>query len=250
MYRLTVAMCLLTLLLGCASTQLTYNTLDVGGSIESIYRRQTLLNLSKTIDDNWALPSQFEIAAGTVQTSNSVTPNVTFPVSTAVARNGSAVVTSLTRAGAGMTVAANDGWQQSWTVAPVTETVQLRQLRAIYRKVLGKDDPEYKRALQKFYPHAREGWIYWTSEPGSPVGERLPEDGSPTVDLGQYGNHHLLVKVSDYKAGNIQELILAVMAVNDSGSTSVAGKKKGTSGGGGGKKFNLIIPQQIQPQIQ
>ena len=147
-YHSTLALVAALFLGGCASTQLTYNTLDVGGSIETIYLRQTLGNLSKTINDNWALPSHFEIAAGSVQTSNSISPSLGFPISNSIARSGAGVITGIATAGAGMTLGAGDGWQQSWTLAPITEAAQLRELRALYRKVLlGRDDPRYAKSI-------------------------------------------------------------------------------------------------------
>jgi hypothetical protein len=62
----------LVFLSGCASTQLNYNTLDVARSVESIYTRQALANLSKYIDEPNAIPSQLDLLQGTVQTSNSI----------------------------------------------------------------------------------------------------------------------------------------------------------------------------------
>jgi hypothetical protein len=50
-------------LAGCASTQLNYNTLDIAGSVSSLYTKQVLSNLSKYIDEPEGLPAQVDIAA-------------------------------------------------------------------------------------------------------------------------------------------------------------------------------------------
>ena len=70
-------------LAGCAGTQLKYNTLDIASTVTAIHTNQVLENLSRFIDEPYALPSQVDITSGTIQTSNSITPTVTSPLSRA-----------------------------------------------------------------------------------------------------------------------------------------------------------------------
>jgi hypothetical protein len=271
------AACIFLIVGGCASVQLGYNTLDVGGSVNSLYINQTLENLSRTIDDHFAIPSQIDLAAGTVQTSNSIAPQVSFPLSNTVTRNGANVVTSIVRASTNMNVNASDAWQQSWTIAPIIDGDSLRNLRALYRNVVTPEADlrrEYVPARIKsgqtyvYDPYALaephcvlcgphlvpnrklvRGWLYWSSDIGSPTPERLPPPGVSTVRLGRYGTHELLMTQMDYDAGYLQDFVLFVMgASGDTGASS--GGDKGGAKGGGGKRFNVIIPQQINPQIQ
>ena len=272
--RLTA--CIFLLSGGCASLQLGYNTLDVAGSVNSLYINQTLENLSRTIDDHFAIPSQVDLAAGTVQTSNSIAPQISFPLSNTVTRNGANLVTSVVHASTNMNVNASDAWQQSWTIAPITDGDSLRNLRALYRNVVVPEADlrsEYVPARVKsgktyiYDPYALaephcvlcgphliqtemlvRGWLYWSSISSS-VPERLPPPGVSIVSLGRYNGHELLMTQRDYEAGYLQEFVLFVMGANgDSGGGGAGGDKGGNKGGN--KKFNVIIPQQINPQIQ
>jgi hypothetical protein len=262
-------------LAGCASTQLNYNTLDIAENVESVYVRQALINLSRTIDDQTTVPSQIEIAAGTAQTSNSVTPSLTAPFSHAVTRAASGAVTSTALAGGGLSLGASDAWQQSWTISPVTDGDNLRNLRALYRYVVveGADlRREYQPALAltggkyvidpyallkphcvlcttSLIPNQRlhKGWLFWSSDdPEIPA--RMPAAGVQTVDLGHWGRHELYMSAEDFRRGYLNDFVLFTMGTGPGPSAPSA---KGSAGpGAAGKRFELIIPQQIQPQQQ
>jgi hypothetical protein len=243
--------------------------IDIAGSVDGIYISQVLENFSKLIDNNFAIPSQIDVAAGTVQTSNSITPSITFPFTKSITRVGKAVPVAVTPA-VTASVAASDGWQQSWTISPITDADSLRNLRALYRNVVVSDanlrieyhSPSDKTALQQ--PHCvlctsahipnpklhGKGWLYWTSDIGTGVPERLPPPGVPTVDLGHWGRHELLMTASAYQGGYLHDFVLFVMGYTPVGSAPSAGGGKGGGGGAAQKRFELIIPQQIQPQMQ
>jgi hypothetical protein len=235
---------------GCASTQLNYNTVDLAASIDSVYRRQVLNNIAKLIDDRWAIPSYLEIASGVVQTSNSVSPSATFPLSDTLARNGVGLLTASTRAGAGMTVSASDGWTQNWVIAPVTDANTLRLIRAIYRYVIfGLVDPHYHFAVASLYKNPVTGWMFWR---GGSSPSRLPPEGVPTVSLGDYGGYELIVTAEAYEKGYVQDLILAVMAANDVAVPPSTGKGGGKKAGAAApatkrNRFQLIVPNQVIP---
>ena len=69
----------------CASAQLNYNTVEISSTIDSVYTREALDNLSKFIDDPFAIPSQIIMVGGTIQTVNTVNPSVTFPLTAQIA---------------------------------------------------------------------------------------------------------------------------------------------------------------------
>jgi hypothetical protein len=118
---------------GCASTQLAFNTVDVGSSLETIFTEQALVNLSNYIDHPYAIPSQIDLSIGTVQTTNSVSPTATAPLSNSITRTGGGAISSIVSAGAGLSLNASDAWQQNWNVSPVNNANTLRNLRALYR---------------------------------------------------------------------------------------------------------------------
>jgi hypothetical protein len=229
------------LLLGCASGQLNYNTLDIASSVESLYTRQALDNLSKYIDNPDGIPSQMDLLQGTVQTANSVTPSLSAPLSQAItstgARAGALFTTTHTGvlAGASATLGASDTWQQNWNVVPLSDANTLRNLRALYRYVIYPDvsalKAEYtvarvaeeKQFVDDPYaisepqcvlctpkhnvnPRLHAGWLYWT--PGNP-----PPSDTQIVDLGPHGNRQLFMTEHDYLNGYLSDFVLFLMPV-------------------------------------
>jgi hypothetical protein len=248
--HLGIALCIFSG--GCASTQLNFNTLDIAESIEPVYTRQVLANFSKIIDAPLAIPSQLDIPNGTIQTSNSVTPSISFPLSSAVTKNGVQVPTQFVTAGSGATVNAADSWTQNWNVSPVIDANALRNLRALYRFVLygsnlreeyhvsrmlknGKilADPYYLEEPQcvlcgsgrvinrRLHSH----WLYWTGE--GALGANPPPPDVPLVDLGHFGNHELFMLRKDHLNGYLSDFTLFAMPNAEPGggaATAAAGR--------------------------
>jgi hypothetical protein len=140
------------LLAGCASTQLNYNTLDLGSSSDDLITKQVLLNLSNFIESDLAIPAQIEIASGSASTTLSITPQFTDPLSKAIQATETVATTvaaavSTTKTGQELTTKAakqallsgSDGWTQGWTFTPIEDPFQLRRLRAVYRYALDGD---------------------------------------------------------------------------------------------------------------
>ena len=98
--RRTLSASALLLNVGCASTQLNYNTVEVSSTIDNIYVRETLNNLSKFIDDPNAIPSQVMMVGVTIQTVNTINPSITFPITAQLAKTATATPTLLTLASA------------------------------------------------------------------------------------------------------------------------------------------------------
>src|SRR4051812_38514504 len=78
-----VAACFLGV--GCASTQLNYNTADLASSLSSLAKTQILFNLAQTITDPEFVPSQVTISIGTAETANSVSPSISVPLGPSLA---------------------------------------------------------------------------------------------------------------------------------------------------------------------
>lgn len=260
------------LMSGCASTQLNFNTVDVTSSVADLMTRQVLSNLGRYIDDPEALPAQADIAAGTVQTSNSVTPVITGPLSRSLVFGATGAITSSTAAGSAATGTFSDGWQQNWNLAPITDANTLRNLRAIYRyavyrtpleaeyhvprvAVNGKLQPDsYMLALPQCVlcgsrhlknPRLHGGWLYWTG-PGANGTANPPPPDLPVVHLGFYSGHDLYMLKSEFDRGYLSDFTLFVLPVSEPALNG------GGAGGGGGASaptrhnFNILVPQQIQ----
>lgn len=119
---------------GCASKQLNFNTQDIAGSVSDFYMNEALDNFGRLISNPYAVPSQVDILVGTAQTSNSITPNLTFPLTHMFASAvGSTTSRTTTIAGASMGIMAADAWQQNWNITTISDANQLRNLQALYR---------------------------------------------------------------------------------------------------------------------
>jgi hypothetical protein len=242
---------------GCASAQLNFNTLDIASSVSDLYTKQVLINLSRIIDDRDALPSQLDITGGVVQTNFSVTPNVSSPLSRSITRTAAGVISGSATAGASASLNISDSSQQNWSVAPVSESNSLRNLRALYRyAAYGGNlsdytpsftiDSKQQRVNDPFFtslPHcvkcAIEGnkslvknpklgpgkWLYWTTDLGVSVPERLPPPGEAVIELGHYGNHTLMILQRDREY--LSEFVLFTMPVNEPDG-GAKGDKKGS----------------------
>lgn len=268
----------------CASTQLNFNTLDVAGSIESLYTRQVLNNLSTFASAPNGLPSQIDIQSGTVQTSNAITPNISFPLTGSSTRGFSGTVAALTGsgsrtfAGAGAGMTASDGWQQNWNITPLTDANTLRNLRALYRYAVHSSDirreyhvPRTKQGSnytadpfmllepqcvlcgkeQRVNSRLVGGWLYWLNDNGLEF-SRMPSDvdKSDLVDLGHYGNNQLFMKRSDYQRGVLSDFVLFVLPITEpSGSDpSKPGVAPGSRIGASANRPNFApVPLGIQP---
>jgi hypothetical protein len=239
--RLTPILAIAPLLFACASSQLNYNTLDIANSVEGLYTRQALDNLSRYIDEPDAIPSQIDILQGTVQTTASLTPSVNFPLTQSITKTGMRAAATLTTthtdllAGAAGSLGASDTWQQNWNVVPLSDANTLRNLRALYRYVVypnvpllqaeytvariakgGKfvddpyaiSEPQCVLCTPSHTPNQRlqAGWLYWT--PGHP-----PPPDTPIVDLGIHGRHQLFMTAHDYINGYLSDFVLFLMPV-------------------------------------
>jgi Tfp pilus assembly protein FimT len=128
-------------LAGCASTQLNYNALEIAGTVDDLLSSQIAHNLAKFIKDTNAIPSQVAIPSGSVTTTNQIGASWADPVTKAFTlTRGAAVGTpfSPTQAVAGantITPSASDQWSQNWSLAPVTDSDQIRRLATLYRYV-------------------------------------------------------------------------------------------------------------------
>jgi hypothetical protein len=134
----------------CASTQLNYNTVELSSSLDDVYTRETLNNLSKFVDNYYAIPSQMVLSGGVFQTVNTVNPSMSVPIADQLAKTATGVVTGAassvtntrvnTLAGSGATLSATNTQQQNYTVAPLNDQLTLLNQQALYQHAVYKTD--------------------------------------------------------------------------------------------------------------
>jgi hypothetical protein len=139
------------LLSSCASTQLNNNTVELSASIDDVYTRETLNNLSKFVDNYYTIPSQMALSGGVFQTVNTVSPSVSIPITDQIAKTATGVMTAAvtgtgvtntrvsTLAGSGATLAATNTQQQNYTVAPLNDQITLLNQQALYQHAVYGD---------------------------------------------------------------------------------------------------------------
>ena len=133
-------------LAGCAHTQLNLNTLDVAGSIDTLYREQALTNLSRFIDDPNTIPSQVDISTGQVSTTDGLTGSGSFPIGNQVTKNGATLVAqTIVEQVRSLTLGLSGSWTQYWSIAPISDANTLRRLRAVYRYAICHNDQELRQ---------------------------------------------------------------------------------------------------------
>ena len=246
--RRTLSASALLLNVGCASTQLNYNTVEVSSTIDNIYVRQTLNNLSKFIDDPNAIPSQVMMVGGTIQTVNTINPSITFPITAQLAKTATATPTLLTLAsantlaGVGAGVNGTNSAEQNYTIAPLNDANTLRNQRALYRHaVLGTrlisnyqtpqvffqdkfyDDPYHLQLPHCVLCAIKQGEFSGELHPPVYENKELPpkwlyweshprinelSSKGEMIDLGHYGNHELFMTWADYYDGVLTNFVI------------------------------------------
>jgi hypothetical protein len=114
----TVAAFLLT---GCASDQLSQNSSRAITTFGSVEQRLVLTNLGKFIDDPWTVPGHADFTSGVFQSSTQFALSGKFPLMN---------LSSQTREIDINTASAGD--TDNWTLTPVTDSQDMRRLRALY----------------------------------------------------------------------------------------------------------------------
>ncbi len=152
------------LLCGCASTQLTYNVLDVASSTSKLAREQILHNLAEFIDSRAATPAQVVFGQGSVSTENSLSTTFTDPISKTIqttATVAKAATSTITNSAVGTTTDKTLGLtggntaNQSWGIDTIGDPDVLRRVYDLYRfAVDGNDCPHTQIALLRDYPLA------------------------------------------------------------------------------------------------
>jgi hypothetical protein len=237
---------------GCASSHLNNNTVEIASRIDSVYTRQTLSNLSKFIDDAHAIPSQIQLNSGVFQTTDTLQPTVTAPMSSQIASQITRTATSLTDqrtntlAGFGLSVQGSVSQQQNYTGGPLNDANTLRNQRALYTwAVYGESlyknyhppktifyknkfiyDPFFLQQPhcvlcigdnQTYDPEAPPTINQLKLNPALARGRWLFADGDGAGragmrDLGSFDNHELYMSQVDFDAGVLDDFVLFTLS--------------------------------------
>ena len=255
---------------GCASTQLSVNTADVARSTANIEISQILDNVERFIRDPNAIPSQSLVSAGTISTTNSVSPNPSYGFTKAKQNTISATpaIQATRTIAQSLGIQASDQWTQSWNIAPVNDGDNLRRLSAIYRykangnlKDLIRDypiavtpNPDQSDVGKKNSNLANAkimGHLYRWGKPVAMPGDeicgkiylRSEISANEFVGLGRYGHSNLAMSQEDFNNGCLAKLVFLVH--DAAGATSSASIPSAD-----GTQRLLIAPLVVPPSIR
>jgi hypothetical protein len=135
-----IATALAIALSGCAGVQVRQDAVGMVDNINQLRREQVLRNLSEAITDHNFVPSDIILGTGTATASVGATPSFKSPgrFLMAPARE--------------LDVSATDTWSSAWQMTPVTDSMDLRNLRNLYVLVTSTDK-QYNDLMSYFLKH-------------------------------------------------------------------------------------------------
>ena len=231
MDRLVAALSAGLLLAGCASQQLNSNALDLAATVGYLQSEQVLSNLALFIANPDAIPAQVALSSGIVQVNNTLNPTWTYPYDF-LKTAANALGTSARDLHLGYT----NQWVENWNLAPVSDSEDLKRLRALYRYAVYGDvhdcaarcsaydfEAEYGatfirdvqghprpiKPVPRIHDQIHTGWLYWSeSGGGKPVLPSPPT--SPVFPIGAYGDRTLYTTSRGY----FSDFIIAVQGAS------------------------------------
>lgn len=121
------------LLAGCASDQLSLNSSRAINTFGSVEQKIVLTNLGRFIDDPWTVPGHADFTSGVFQSSTQFALSGKFPLMNLSSQTREIDVNI-----------ASAGDTDNWTLTPVTDSQDMRRLRALYNyAVCGNLDTLY-----------------------------------------------------------------------------------------------------------
>jgi hypothetical protein len=141
-----IAVCLVSS--ACSVAQLNSTSSDLATSLNTLTRKQIFYNLAQAFTDAQFVPSQVTVASGNAHTTNSIQPTLTVPFVTSyqatntfgsISGGGAGTLANQSSlAGPGLSLQANQGWDQSWTMSPLSDANQIGRLRELYKFVVSQ----------------------------------------------------------------------------------------------------------------
>lgn len=126
---------------GCANTQVSYNTLDIASTYDTLITKQVVFNILKTRENPTGIPAFVKVASQSAQTTDAVNPTLAFPFSpqTTLTQTAASITSgkSLQTAARGLSLQLQAQWNSNYSISPVDDPDQLRRIRSIYQYVTG-----------------------------------------------------------------------------------------------------------------
>ena len=121
-------------LASCVHTQLTENTLEAASTVETLRADQFFDNLSDAIDVEDRVPSLVVVNTGQASTTAGLSLSAQLPAM------------NLSKNTRTLTPTANGSWTDFWSLSPVSDPQDLRNLRALY-SLLYRDDNKVAKII-------------------------------------------------------------------------------------------------------
>jgi hypothetical protein len=208
------------LLAACATAELNENTLDLAGTVGYLQTAQIIDNLGRFIDSPDAIPAQIALTGGIVQIANTINPTWMRPYS--FLTTGGVTTASKEKV---LQLDYIDQWTENWNLAPVSDSEDLKRLRALYRYAVYGDahdcaarcsktldfDGDYSatfiRDIQgrahnvepvpRIHDDIHTGWLYWSAPGGGKAVLPAPPPG-PVHSIGTAEGRTLFTTDPEY----------------------------------------------------
>lgn len=215
---------------GCAGPtglQLRADTEDMGTSFGYLQQRQILFNVSRMIDDPWAMPGHIDVSSGTLQVQDQASVGFKLPY-TGLMGHGARE--------ADPNVQTQE--QHSFIISPVSDGDDLRRLHAIYRYAICSDTASFHAAWKRIIqPYAQAVDLANINNPQFLLQSELARDqrklNKLDGEINEPGNKtpELLQQLKNQRNTLIESMTtLEKLQNNSSGMSPMA------AGGGGGNK--------------
>jgi len=168
--RFAIFACSIPLITGCTSIALRNSTDAAASQIATIIEQQIGENLGRFHADRFAMPSQMVLGQGAITVQNNVSATLKAPYTL--------TQKSSKEGDAGTTMQ----WQESWTVTPVVDPVDLQHLQFVYAcavKECPKEETYVKRPEPKPAAAEKAGAAPAAAGPSSEVVTQFFRDHPP-----------------------------------------------------------------------
>ena len=123
---------------GCSTALLNSNQTDLASTLDDLAVAQIVLNLVRTNENPWAIPSQVQFNTSIVQARTNITPSYTDPLGAAIATAhtvAQSVTNSTTKTAPNQsgTISLTAENTSTWNASPIQDPEALKRLQLLYQ---------------------------------------------------------------------------------------------------------------------